>query len=141
MEQQKDFFGEVLKIALGVALAGLLIWGVRVAFINYQLRQLNAVVQESMNNIQLQAEQSQARLREQQRQRAETKAAHLRAQAEAERELALRQIAVQEAERRKEAAWQTFFQPSQKCLNEFSVDCGNAHMKARREFERQYAGE
>ncbi len=42
-------------------------------------------------------------------------------------------------EARMEAAWSKYFQPSEECLQTVSVECGNAHIRARREFERKYA--
>ena len=49
----------------------------------------------------------------------------------------------QENAARKEAAWQAFFKPKKVCDNppdsDTQVECGNAHMRAKREFEERWA--
>jgi hypothetical protein len=43
----------------------------------------------------------------------------------------------------KAAAWETFFQPKKVCDNppdsDTQVECGNAHMRAKRDFEERWA--
>jgi len=62
------------------------------------------------------------------------------------RELAERQRAEQAAvdqsrarEQAREAAWAAYYRPAPGCKDSTSVQCANAYIKARREFDRQYA--
>ena len=60
----------------------------------------------------------------------------------AQQQQALRQRAVSDARRAsqtKEQAFERYFAPSQTCRTDpTSVDCGNAHIRARQQFERAY---
>lgn len=39
---------------------------------------------------------------------------------------------------KREAAWQKYFKPSQKCLDDSSVECANTYIRAKRAFNDQY---
>jgi hypothetical protein len=66
----------------------------------------------------------------------EANAARIRADAEVAR-------AAQQASARKAAAWSAYFKPPKKCDNpsdwDTQVECGNAHIRAQREFEVRWA--
>ncbi|WP_284335838.1 hypothetical protein [Comamonas sp. NoAH] len=56
-----------------------------------------------------------------------------------ERALQLRlQVEHDERVRKREAAFKRFYQPSQACMNEASVECANAFIRAQRAFNEQY---
>ena len=132
MENERDFLGGVLKIALGIVLGTMLIWIVRVAVITYALRHVNNVATASFHRLGDDAQRkAQERQLVQQRQK-QAQADSLRVSREAD------QAGIQ-AQHRKEAAWAAFYHPSPECVATTSVECGNAHMRARREFERQYS--
>lgn len=70
--------------------------------------------------------------------------------AEAERQLQMQKVSAENELRRKlaselalrakakEEAWERFYKPSANCYSEASVECGNAHIRARRAFNDQY---
>jgi hypothetical protein len=132
MEQESDFFGGVLKIALGLFLGALLIWMAIEYRARYEVRQLQQVLQQSSQEVRAISQHREAQ------QAANREAQRVR---HAEREQAdyQRKIDVQRAERTKADAWSRFYQPSTQCLNDTTVECGNQHMRARKEFERLYA--
>ena len=73
---------------------------------------------------------------------AETRRAQLEARAaQTRREMETARLEQQEAAR-KDAAWQAFFKPKKVCDNppdsDTQVDCGNAYMRAKREFEERW---
>jgi preprotein translocase subunit SecF len=43
-----------------------------------------------------------------------------------------------EAQARKEAAWNKFYQPAPQCMHDATVQCANAFIRAKRTFEAQY---
>lgn len=132
MEHETDFFGGVLKIALGLFLGALLIWMAVEYRARYELRQLDraaAVVLQEAAQRERDARQSRQTMQ--------------RLDAERARELQSvrleRQQAAEAERRRKATAWARFYEPSAQCLNDATVECGNQHMRARKEFERRYA--
>lgn len=134
MDQQNesDFFGSVLKIALGIFFGLMLVWMVHTWRERYQLHQASVAFEQSMAAANVQAKM-------QQRQRDERAldkriADQQRLQARAAAEFTARAEA-----RRKDEAWARFFQRSDDCLRTSSVECGNQYIRARREFERLYA--
>jgi hypothetical protein len=131
-DTESDFFGEMMKIALGIFVGGLLLWAAIEYRARYELHQAAKAVETE-----LAAQTERARQREADRARRreftrQQEIATVERRAVAERE-------AYERERLKERAWKVFFQPSPKCLNEWSIECGNEHIRARREFERNYA--
>lgn len=132
MDTESDFFGDVLKRALGIALGLFVVWLGFEYYARYQVRQLQVAVDTSLQ--QMQRDQQQAAQR---RQNAiqESKRADVAAQQMVHEQ----RQAVAAEERRKAGAWQEFFQPSAQCLATASIECGNQHMRARKEFERRYA--
>lgn len=132
MEQETDFFGGVLKIALGLFLGALLIWMAIEYRARYELRQLDraaeAVLQEAAQRERdaRQSRQTMQRLDAERTRQVQSVRFERQQAADAER-------------RRKAAAWASFYEPSAQCLNDATVECGNQHMRARKEFERRYA--
>lgn len=131
MEQETDFFAGVLKIALGLFLGALLIWMAIEYRARYELRQVHQALQESTEAMQVSVQRREAE-----------HAAYREAQRlqQAQRQVTDYQhrIELQRVERAKADAWARFYQPSPQCLNDATVECGNAHMRARKEFERRY---
>lgn len=143
MDKEDDFFGGVLKIALGIALGGLILWIAAEYYMRFRVNQAAAAAEDM-------AHAMVAGIDEAQRRSVAAQAARKRAEAERARlnqmrrgaaiqATADREMARQRAEVAKAAAWTAFYQPSSECLAEASVECGNAHIRARREFERRYA--
>ena len=128
MEEENDFFAGVMKIALGIFIGAMLIWAVVELRTRYEISQFNKAAIAAAQELNRQAEIARERSAQRQRQQ-EARVARAR-------ELQAAQIA---AERTKERAWTAFYRPSEQCLNTASVECGNAYIKARREFERRYA--
>lgn len=134
-----DFFSGVLKIALGIALGVFMLWLLAVAVLRYQMNQAAKVVEvaaaaavENLREVQARAEA---------RQRTADAEKNQRLEIVRQQQLALARQAAErvQAEQQKEVAWQRFYQPSSKCLNpssfDVSVECGNIHIRAKREFE------
>lgn len=48
------------------------------------------------------------------------------------------QIELARRNNKREAAWQKYFKPSQKCLDDSSVECANTYIRAKRAFNDQY---
>jgi hypothetical protein len=99
-------------------------------------RQVQTEVVQMHTRIEAQQQEGQRRAERAKRAQLEADAAQLRAKAAVAR-------AEQETAARKAAAWATFYQPAKKCDNpsdwDIQVQCGNAHIRAQREFEAQWA--
>ncbi|MBX2883815.1 MAG: hypothetical protein KTR32_27935 [Granulosicoccus sp.] len=121
----------IIKVALGVVLGGLILFGIRAAYISYVAYELQKSVVAASNRL---AEDNAERLAKAQtvernkQRRKEEKARKTKLEAKKERE--------------KEAAWDKFFKVSEECLvfktTQEMVDCSNIRIRARREFEAQY---
>lgn len=131
-QNESDFVGSVLKIALGIFFGVLLLWMVGSWIVRYQLQQASVAVERSLSEAAAKSRLQQEQRRE--RVAAERLADQRRRDARAAAEADARTIA-----QHKEAMWNRFFQRSEQCLLESSVDCGNQYIRARREFERRYA--
>ena len=134
-EPESDFLTGVAKIALGIFFGALLVWGAIELRARYELQEVAAALQTQAS-----------RLHEQQRAQSERRTSQARAMEQLKQDQIRRTAEARQAtivaERKKAAAWRAFYQPSSECLAAASVDCGNAHIRARREFERRYsAGE
>ncbi len=130
--ESEDFFGGVAKIALGIFFGGLLVWLAIEARARYELRQLERAAQaeiQRMNDAAAAAADRRAK---------QSRAIEALQRDQAQKAATARNAALQE-QRRKESAWAAFYQPAPQCLQTTSVECGNAHMRARKEFERRYA--
>lgn len=126
METERDWFGDVLKIALGIALGGLILWRLSVLYLHYQ-------VQQAADEIHAQADLMAHKLSEQQRQRNALvqDAGMVEQRHEAERVQAL--VAADDLRQRKEEAWKLFYHPASECLDttrsDVSIQCGNAYIR------------
>lgn len=124
--------GTVFKIAGGIFFGFLMLWFFSAAV-------FSVVVNESAKTAQQAMQQSADRVRraaqisEDRRRRDLAKAAVRQVQ---QRE---RVEAVAAAERRKALAWDAFWKPTVECVTATSIECGNQHIRAKREFERRYA--
>ena len=131
-----------LGVALGIALAGLLGFAVRMYFVNQAMAQFNNSILQITSQSQRSMELHQARAAASQ-QAALEQASRQRAEAEArlkELEMLKHQAAVEAA--RKEAAWRRFYQKPALCdiaEGQAFVECANGFIRASREFELKYA--
>jgi hypothetical protein len=143
MDREPDFLGDVFKIALGIALGGLILWMGAEYYMRYRLKQAATVLEGAANQIAAGIDEAQRRALEAQaaRRRAQEEQARLEQirRSAAVQAAANREMVRQRAEAAKAAAWAAFYQPSPECLAQTSVECGNAHIRARREFEQKYA--
>lgn len=136
----------VLQIAGGIVLAGLVWFVISLMLAGAAVKTFTTTTNQTIADFQQKQEQriaeqraaQQAQIVERQRQeivRKQEAAAQVRAESEA-------LAAELDAERRKEAAWQSFYQPPPECLNpptwEAQVECGNKHIRAKREFEARW---
>lgn len=131
-----------LGVALGIAIAGFIGFAVRMYFVNQALQQFN----ESMRQISLQSQRSMqvsqeraALLQEAARESTNTQMVE-KAAAQREAELSKRQIADEVL--RKEAAWSRFYKKPAQCDKadgQAFMDCANGYIRAKRQFEEQYA--
>jgi hypothetical protein len=132
MEEEDDFFGGVLKIALGIFLGTMLVWIAVELRARYELAELNRSVQISAEQLGQQAFEAEERRAKRDR--------DIRALQNAQSMKAQRMQAERVAtERAKEKAWASFYHPSAECQASTSIECGNQYIRARREFERKYA--
>jgi len=136
---EPDFLGDVAKLALGIFFGLALIWLVFELRARYELRQLERSAQAALVEAQKAQAVAERRQRESQRRRDEQARANAQRYADQQRLQAQRWREVDEANRRKETAWQSFYTPAPECLEDVRVTCGNAYMRARQEFERRYA--
>jgi hypothetical protein len=133
----------VLLIVLGVVVVSALTFEVVQWRTQRALRTATATANREAEQVaeQLSREQQTAIEREAAKQQ------QLQAQDDARRrELAQRQQAEEAAvddsrarEQARESAWLAFYRPAPGCKDSTSVQCANAYIKARREFDRQYA--
>ncbi|KKI11987.1 hypothetical protein XA67_22085 [Comamonas thiooxydans] len=142
-EPESTFFMDVLKIALGVFIGGLL---AALAYtkiiaigVEYAADQATAAMKRDLQKMKAQEEQS--RLQAEQR-RQQQEAQNRAAQAAAQQQAFQRQQAeeAQKAfEARREAAWKRTFRPTQICIDDpLTVECIDAANVSRRRFYAQY---
>ena len=125
----------VIKVALGVFLGTLMLFLLRVAYVNYIVSEVTETLTKSNQRM---IEQSQARIKAQKEKIAyEEHQKALLAQAE-EEAAALKII----NEQKKEEAWAKFYKQPKDCLSYKSqkhmVECGNKRIRARREFDKKW---
>lgn len=136
-----------VQIAAGLVIAAAVIGVGRYLFFVASMQAATEAAHQIQETVQRQTAEMQARLQAQQAERRrhadeatraqlEANAARMRAEADAAR-------AEQELAARKAAAWAMFYKPSKKCDNpsdwDTQVECGNAHIRAQREFEAKWA--
>lgn len=128
--------GDWLKWSLiSLAVGAVLFIGWR-AFVMYQVNHmLQSIVTNSQTASQRILQQEKDRQAALARQREEK--AQRDAQAFAAQQLIQREA--NERATRKEAAWNQYFKPSQKCRDDpVTVECANAHIRAKNKFEESY---
>lgn len=138
MDQETDFFSTVLKIALGIFLGGVMLWAAAEYRTRYALQQMNEAVEQSVARMQATAERQREQRALQLRRQEETRAAAAQARRAEQVSRANQQKEALAAERLKEEAWNRYFQPSAECLKNWSVECGNQRIRARRKFDQEY---
>lgn len=131
-QETGGFVWDVIKIALGVFIGGLLAAFAYEGIVAWRLEQAAKQVSQALKN--QQAVQDQSRLEQerlhQNRQLAAEQQRQKAAAIHAER------VA---AEKRKEAAWLNFYQPSITCRADPSRgDCADAYIRAKKAFEATY---
>ena len=132
-----------IQIAAGIVMATAVIGTARYLFIQAQLRALTETFQQMEADSRRRNHDVQVRLQAQQRARqrqiAEAKQSEVEARAAEMRMQAAAARSQQDAAARKAAAWAAFHKPKRECDNppnwDSQVECGNAHMRAKREFE------
>lgn len=136
MNRESDFLGDVLRIALGITLGGVILFALANVYFGYQLRAVSRAVSSELSSSIAEAERAsaQAKVAVESRRREE-----LRRRAAETQQAALASRVLTAAEAQKEAAWQRFYQPRPACLESSSVECGNEHIRARRDFESRYS--
>jgi sRNA-binding protein len=136
-----------IQIAAGIVMAAAFIGIGRYVVLQAQLHAALSAAQQMHATIQRETAEIQARVQAQQAERQrkadETKRAQLEANAAQIRAQSDVARAEQEAAARKAAAWDAFYRPAKKCENpsdwDTQVACGNAHIRAQREFEDRWA--
>lgn len=135
------------QIAVGILVAAAVIFVGFHIYLALVVKAAEQVGQQAVADVQQQTAEMQARFQAQQaeqRRRADqarldkiyADAARMRADADAAR-------AEQDSAARRAAAWQRFYKPAKKCDDppdwDTQVECGNAHIRAQREFEARWA--
>lgn len=135
-----------LQIAAGIVMAAVVVFVFRILFVVAGVKAVGHAAQEMQATVQRQAADMQERVQAQQAERLreadearraqlEASAARMRADVEAAR-------LEQETATRKAAAWAAFYRPADNCDNppdwDTQVECGNAHIRAQREFEARW---
>ncbi|MGG4052161.1 hypothetical protein ABEW79_11030 [Delftia tsuruhatensis] len=130
--EEGTFFIDVIKIALGVFIGGLLAALAYEQVLAWRMAQALKEVQAQAQRSTEQIQRSQQRA-EQQRQR-DSEAREQQAQQALEH--ARRERIRKE---RKSAAWERFYQPAEACkVDPGTMPCANAYMAAKKQFELQY---
>jgi hypothetical protein len=159
--ESKDEWHLAKQIAAGILMAAVVLGGVYFVIQIEKARRVNAALagfsraikdisqeqaaelqaardaREAQNRARVAEEQRRRKAKEDEAQRIRLEAAR-RTQAAADRARAEQATALA-----KERAWEQFFKPAKNCLNppdwETQVECGNAHIRAQREFETKWA--
>lgn len=145
MEREPDFVREVAVIALGIFLGGLLLAAVARMYLGYQADRFLADVQAMADQLETdQREAQESRLRSLNDQEASRRKELVRRAQEA-RHVADQVKEESDSNRLKDEAWRRFYVPDAKCsdstVQSDAVECGNAYMRARRQFEASWAKE
>ena len=126
----------IIKITIGVFLALLLIFFVRVAYVNYVMKEMTESITEITNN---QKERSMQLLRQQQAKIEAQKRKTILEQQEKQRKIAL----AKELGRKKDLAWFKYYKEPKECMSYESdqnmVECSNKRIRAKRVFEKLWA--
>jgi len=126
----------ILKIAVGVfigSLAAVFAWeGIHVVAARYAVMEANEAMKQSIR-------EQRKRDADLLRQRADEEAAQRARHADMERAAAAAGVERERARAAKEAAWKRFYQPSAACqVDRSTMECANAFMRAKTQFEGTY---
>lgn len=134
-------------IFIAVLAAILVAWFIRVAYVEWQIRQVVNIVSQEMVLINQQSQKSieriqiEARLRQEAALEMERLKVEIKQQDELDRRAAIQ--AEIDLAKSKEQAWQSFYKPIPGCEssnnNKDFIKCGNDHAKAIKRFESQWA--
>jgi len=138
-----------LQIAAGILIASAVIFVGRLLFVAAAAKAVTAEVEAMQTQMVRRAEERSRELsaraaarREAERLQAEQLARDRVAQAQLRIERERREA---DAERRKATAWSAFYRPAKDCEDpptwEIQVECGNRYIRAKREFEAQWAAQ
>lgn len=135
----------VIKVAAGILLASLILFGLRLAFVSYTLSELQERMEESADRRRQQAAE-QASFRREQVEAAKSVALDKQRRVrERKRESARISRIEVEAQKIKNAAWLEFYQEREDCnvflSDRHMVECVQHKMDARKEFEQGYASQ
>lgn len=140
---ENSFFVDVIKIALGVFIGGLLAALAYEQILAWRMNEALKAVQTQTQRATAQMKRS-LELAEQQRQR-DREAQDEQRQRDREAQDEQRRQAVEQArqerlrQERKNAAWERFYQPPEACkVDSATMPCVNAYMAAKKRFELQY---
>ena len=122
----------IIKTAIGVFLALLLMFFVRIAYVNYVANEIaTSIIQTSKE----QQDRITERLRQQQ---VKTEAQKRKALLEKQEEQRITELEI-DFERKKDKAWFNYYIEPKECLsyksNQHMVECSNKRIRARRDFE------
>lgn len=138
-----DFFTDVLKIALGVFIGGLLAAFVYTKYMawemNRALGQVNTALSKETQRMKADTDQFFQKNERVMQQRAAAEQIDKDRIAEQERQRLIAQQQEVERDARRQAAWERYFQPSAACkADSSSMSCANAFMSAKKRFLDQY---
>jgi hypothetical protein len=130
----------IVFVIVGPVLVGLLYFAVMKPAVTSATRDMTSNMQRQSAAA---AERAKAQRADAAQQAAETQRAQMEAAASQLRAETAAALAEQQEAARKAAAWSAFFKPRKDCDNpkdwDTQVECGNAHIRAKREFEDRWA--
>lgn len=127
-----SFFVDVIKIALGVFIGGLLAALAYEQILAWRMNQALKEVQAQTQRATDQIQRSQQRAEQQMQRDREAKEQQRQQAFEEARQERIRKD-------RKNAAWERFYQPQEACkVDPGTMPCANAYMAAKKQFELQY---
>ena len=128
-----------LKAVIGVLVVAVGVYIGNILYTKYMIYEVGQAMQQATAGFQANLQAQTERARQQQlaveRERTQQKQMELNFK----REQINRQLAQQESERLKEAAWNQFYKKPEKCenatKNDVMVECGNLYIREKRKFE------
>ena len=125
-----------VQIAAGIVIAAAVTGGARHLYIQAQLKVASEAIQQMQMDMQRRSDERAAARQRAKQAQMQAAVDQIRLEAAAAREQ-------QEAEMRKAAAWEAFYVPARHCLAplnwDVQIECGNAHIRAKREFEARWS--
>lgn len=155
MEEQQGQWHLATQIAVGIVAAAVVIFIGFHLYLALVVGTVGAAAKQATQQIQASSEEAMARIQgryaaqraqaEQQRKREKELELAQRRQDAQRLQAAANQARVDAAEAQaKDEAWRRFYQPSKKCDSppdwDTQVECGNAYVRAKKEFEAKWAG-